>query len=387
MTVPTSAPRVRGLRASSTIQMTERVRRAKAEGRPVIGLSSGDPHLPTHPAVIEAAYQGMRDGKTHYSASNGRVQLRELIARAARDRSGAEYAPDDVLVTPGGKFAFYVAMQALLGDGDEVIVLDPAWVSYLPGIELAGGLPVTVEALESLDPDRLLHALTPRTKAIVVNSPVNPTGRILRRDELQSILNIAAERNLWIVFDEVYSEIVHGPTRYTPFYTLDGAQVRTIVVNSLSKTYGMTGWRLGYLLGPRDVVKAAQKIVQHSIYCVPEFVQVAGETALGLPRSVIDATNATFLRRLKVAAERLDRLPGIECRVPEAAFYLFPHVDGDDRAITERWLELVDVAVLPGSAFGNAGAGHLRMALTCSDAELEEALSRIERLELSDWSR
>jgi len=372
------AERITSLKPSATVEMTERVRAARASGRKIIGLSSGDPNIDTDPRIIAAAERAMHDGDTHYGPAAGMPALREaIVAREAR-LSGAAYDPADIIVTPGGKFALLTALMAVVEPGDEVLVPAPGWVSYGPCVRLCGGTPVLFDMLDRIDSDRLQAAITPRTKAIIINSPVNPTGRVVPEEELRIVAEMAERHNLWIIFDQVYADLLHRGT-FPYLQGIDGLRVRTFVVDSMSKTFGMTGWRLGYLATPPGTAKAVLKLIQHSIYCVPGFVQAAGLAALGLYDEIVPAYRATFQRRLVRAAARLNEIDGIVCEVPPATFYLFPSVDADDSAVARAWLEAIDVAVLPGSSFGEAGAGHLRLSVTCSDADLEEALSRIAR--------
>lgn len=372
------AERITSLKPSATVEMTERVRAARASGRKIIGLSSGDPNIDTDPRIIAAAERAMHDGDTHYGPAAGMPALREaIVAREAR-LSGAAYDPADIIVTPGGKFALLTALMAVVEPGDEVLVPAPGWVSYGPCVRLCGGTPVLFDMLDRIDADRLQAAITPRTKAIIINSPVNPTGRVVPEEELRIVAEMAERHNLWIIFDQVYADLLHRGT-FPYLQGIDGLRARTFVVDSMSKTFGMTGWRLGYLATPPGTAKAVLKLIQHSIYCVPGFVQAAGLAALGLYDEIVPAYRATFQRRLVRAAARLNEIDGIVCEVPPATFYLFPSVDADDSAVARAWLEAIDVAVLPGSSFGEAGAGHLRLSVTCSDADLEEALSRIAR--------
>ncbi|MFI4987098.1 MAG: pyridoxal phosphate-dependent aminotransferase [Alphaproteobacteria bacterium] len=377
--MPSLAPRVLGLEGSSTVESSERIRAALAAGREVLALASGDPNLETHPAIIAAAHEAMLRGATHYGPVAGLPSLREAIRHRLAERSGAVYQAGEILVTPGGKFAVYAAIMAAVGEGDEVVILDPAWVSYGPCVRLAGGVPIAVPALDRIDPDMLAEALTPRTRMIIVNSPVNPTGRVLSRDELAALLALAVRHGLWLLFDQVYAELGFAPGAFAYLQALPGAKERTFVADSLSKTYGMTGWRLGYLAMPEAAVKPVQKIVQHSLYCVPPFLQAGAEAALALPESVIEGYRQRFLGRRDRAVAALNRLPGVACAAPPATFYLFPRIEGDDRKVAAEWFDELAIAVLPGSAFGPSGAGHLRLSLACSDAVLDEALRRLAR--------
>jgi aspartate/methionine/tyrosine aminotransferase len=374
-----TAERFRVMKPSATVENTERIRAARASGRRILGLSSGDPNIVTDPRIVAAAERAMRGDKTHYSAPAGEPGMRAAIVKREVERSGAQYDVADILVTPGGKFALLTALMGIVNPGDEVLVPEPGWVSYGPCVRLCGGVPVAVPMLDRLDPGTIAAAVTPKTRVLILNSPVNPTGRVLSESELIATIAIAQRHDLWIIFDQVYSDLMYSGTFPYP-QALPGGFERTLVVDSLSKSFGMTGWRLGYLALPPGMAKALVKFLQHSIYCVPAFIQAAGEEALSLRNELVPAYREMFRRRLTRAAAALDAVPEIECVMPDATFYLFPKVAGDDTAVAQRWLAEGDVATMPGSAFGPAGKGHLRMSLSCSDEDLDEALVRIARL-------
>jgi aspartate/methionine/tyrosine aminotransferase len=355
------------------------VRAARAAGRPIIGLSSGDPGIDTDPRIIEAATRALRDGDTHYGPSQGAQALRVALAERERLRSGAVYDPGDILIAPGGKFALLTALMGIVQDGDEVLVPEPGWVSYGPCVRMCGGVPVTLPMLDRIDPDMMAAAITPRTVAVILNSPVNPTGRVLPAAELELVLALAERHNLWIVFDQVYSDLLHAGRFRAPQANAAG-QVRTLVVDSMSKTFGMTGWRLGSLAMPAGTARSFQRFMQHSIYCVPGFVQQAGIKALTLFDELVPRYRALFRERQEYAARRLAEVPGIRCSLPDAGFYLFPAVAGDDKVVSAAWLEELGVASMPGSSFGAAGAGHIRLSLTTSQADLRTAMDRIVHL-------
>jgi aspartate/methionine/tyrosine aminotransferase len=373
---PAVSARLASLQPSATVEMTERVRAARAKGRPVIGLSSGDPNIPTDPRIVAAAEQALHAGRTHYSAPAGELTLRDAIAAREKVRGGADFHAEDVLVTPGGKFALLAALMAIVDPGDEVLIPEPGWVSYAPCVRLCGGMPIPFSTMNLIDQESFGRLFGPKTKAMIVNSPVNPTGRIISRDELISIGRISYENAAYIVFDQVYADLTHDTTMVFP----QGGIVdsgRLFIIDSLSKSFGMTGWRLGYMIPPKEFVRPVLKFIQHSIYCVPAFIQLAGVRALELSDEVVPLYRSTFRNRLDRAVHRLSTVPGMSCHVPDAAFYLFPAIDGDDVATARTWLDQWDVAVLPGSAFGQAGKGHLRLSLAASDEEIDEALDRI----------
>ncbi|MGH6790110.1 MAG: pyridoxal phosphate-dependent aminotransferase [Pseudolabrys sp.] len=374
---PKLAERVSTLKPSATVEMTERIRQARAAGRKIIGLSSGDPGIDTDARIVEAAERAIARGETHYSTPAGLPELRQAIAAREAKRSGAQYGAADILVTPGGKFALLTALMGVVEPGNEVIIPQPGWVSYGPCVRLCGGTPVPLPMLDRIDPAAVEAAVTPATRAIILNSPVNPTGRILPQAELAAVLDIVRKRNLWLVFDQVYCDLAYDkPMVFAQ--GLPGGHANTLVVDSLSKTFGMTGWRLGYLAAPPGVSGTLQKFLQHSIYCVPPFIQHAGIAALSLHDELAPRYREMFRARLTRASKRLSKIPGIDCPMSEATFYLFPRIAGDDAAIARRWLDEFDLAVQPGSSFGPAGTGHLRLALSLGDRELDEALGRIE---------
>ena len=370
------AERFRSLKPSPTVEMSERVRGARAAGREIIGMSSGDPNVPTDPRIVAAAENALRNGSTHYSSSSGEPSLRAAIVQRELGRSGVAYGVDDVIVTPGGKFALLAALMGVIGPGDEVLIPQPGWVSYGPCVRLCGGTAVPVAMLDRIDIASLEAATTPATRAVIVNSPVNPTGRVLGADEISDLVELAREHNLWIVFDQVYADMVYDRSMAYP-QTLTSGFERTLVVDSFSKSFGMTGWRLGYLALPPGIAKSAVKFIQHSIYCVPGFIQLAGIEALRLADELLPRYRAVFRKRLETACAAIDSIDGISCAMPDAGFFLFPKVAGDDVAVARRWLDELNIAVMPGSAFGGGGTGHLRISLSCTDDELAVALRRI----------
>lgn len=377
MRSPPVADRWGALRPSPTIEMSERVRVARASGREVISLSSGDPNLPTDPRIVEAAERAMRDGRTHYASPAGEPALREAIARREAERSGAVYDPGDVLVTPGGKFALLTALMGVVNPGDEVLVPDPGWVSFGPCVRLAGGTPVAVR-MNGPGVEALERAITPRTKALIVNSPANPTGQVLEEAEVAQLVDVARRHEAWLIFDQVYADLVYEGAGAFPQVSPGGFE-RTLVVDSLSKSFAMTGWRLGYLAAPPGLTRVLVRFLQHSVYCVPPFVQAAGTRALELSQELLPGYRELFRTRVVRAAASLSTIEGLTCPLPAASFHLFPGVQGNEIRIARRWLDEADVAVLPGSAFGAAGAGHLRLSLTCPEDLLETAFDRIAR--------
>lgn len=378
MAAPVVAGRFQVLKPSATVEMSERVRVARSQGRDIIAMSSGDPNLDTDARIIEAAERALRGGATHYSSSFGEKSLREAIAGRELQRSGVFYDPDDIIVTPGGKFALLSALMGIIEPGDEVLIPQPGWVSYGPCVRLSGGNAVPVQMLDRFDASVFEAAITPSTRAIIVNSPVNPTGRVLRQSEVEQLVDMAELRNLWIIFDQVYTDLIYDSSVTFPQAVPEGYP-RTLVVDSLSKSFGMTGWRLGFLAMPPGIARFVVKFIQHSIYCVPPFIQAAGVRALELGPELLPQYRAMFQARVVKATAALGTMAGVSIDAPDAGFFLFPRVDGDEVAIARRWLDDLGIAVLPGTAFGGAGAGHLRISLSCPEPDLDIALERISR--------
>jgi aspartate/methionine/tyrosine aminotransferase len=376
MTHPALAQRFRTLKPSATVEMSERVREARASGREIIALSSGDPNLPTDPRIIDAAEHALRSGATHYSSSNGEPELRRAIQQRELSRSRARYEAEDIIVTPGGKFAVLAALMGVIEPGDEVVVPQPGWVSYGPCVRLCGGVVVPAQMTSGFDVEAIMNAITSRTRAIIINSPVNPTGEVLTETEIIELVSLAAANDVWIIFDQVYADMCFSGSISFPQSLRDGYS-RTMVVDSLSKSFGMTGWRLGYLALPPGIAKYVVKFIQHSIYCVPAFIQAAGVRALELSSELLPSYRSMFQERVTRGVEALQGVDGLSCAAPEAGFFLFPKVEGDATEIARRWLDVLNIAVLPGTAFGEAGAGHLRLSLSCTDDELDVALERI----------
>jgi len=258
-------------------------------------------------------------------------------------------------------------------------VPEPGWVSYGPCVKLCGAVAVAIPMLDRIEEATLARLVSPRTKAMILNSPVNPTGRVFSSADIARALAFAERHDLWILFDQVYSDLLYSGDFPSP-QRLPGGKARVLIIDSLSKTFGMTGWRLGYLVCPPGLSKTMLKFIQHSIYCVPGFIQVAGVTALSLFEELVPLYREMFRARLETAARRLSSVPGIACAVPPATFYLFPSVARADADVARRWLDEIDVATMPGSSFGGAGAGHVRLSMTCLDRELDEALDRIARV-------
>lgn len=382
------AVRVRDAQSSPTLTVSENVRLLKAEGLDVIDLGGGDPDFITPEHVRQAAIESMNGGNTHYVGGAGTPDFRKAIAAKLQKDNGITVDPNGgVFVTPGGKFALFLAAQAFVEPGVDVMVLEPAWVSYVPIVELAGGRAVPV----GLDPDenftitrRNLEAhLTPATRILLLNSPNNPTGRVLTRDEGDAIAGFAIDHDLMIWSDEMYEKIIYDGADHISVATLPDMADRTLTFNGLSKAYAMTGWRLGYVAGHPAFINEMAKVSSHTVTCATSFAQAGGTAALTGPQDFIGEMVAAWDRRRHLVYTGINRIKGLHTDLVEGAFYAF--VDGreiepDSVVLAERILREANVGVVPGSAFGNAGEGHFRVSFATSDQELTRTIDRLDAL-------
>ena len=376
------------IRQSATVAMADRILALKTSGQAIIGLQVGDPDFATPPAVLDAALKAMQSGLTHYGPSSGYPDLRQAIAAKLLRDEGVAYDPgSEILVTHGGIHAYYTAMQSLLNPGDEVLVPDPSWATHANMVIMLRGKVVRVPApaengfIPSLDAWE--KALTPKSRMIVLNYPSNPTGAYPTRDYLQALQDFAKAHDLWIVSDEVYGSLHYGE-RPTSAAAVEGAKDRTLIVNSLSKTYAMTGWRVGFLAAPAQVIGNALKAGQNSITCVAPFVQKAAAFALSDPfvqQATADMRAAYGRRRAAVLRIAQDMGSAkVLVTPPQGAFYFFLDFRPLKRSsveICERILEEARVGLVPGSAFGEQGEGFVRMTIAASDEDVEAGFRKI----------
>ena len=352
----------------------------------VISLGVGEPDFATPWRVREAAIYSLERGHTHYSSNYGLLSLRQQIAAHLAERYGVAYAPEnEVLVTVGVSEGVDLAMRALLDPGDEVIVVEPAYVSYVPCIVLAGGVPVPVATSEAaafrVRPKDIEAKITPRTKAIVLNYPNNPTGAVMTRDELIAIAAVVRRHNLIVISDEVYDRLVYGGHRHTAFSALPGMRDSTVLLSGFSKNYAMTGWRVGYACAPRQIIESMMKVHQYTIMCAPTPSQVAAAEALSQDKGEVEQMVTEYDQRRRLLVQGLNAA-GLSCFEPQGAFYAFPSVKStgmNSDQFAELLLKEERVAAVPGSAFGASGEGYLRCCYAVSLKELEQALDRIAR--------
>ncbi len=378
---------VQTIPGSITAAMMQKGREMKAAGLDVVNLAGGEPDFDTPRHIQEAAFQAIRSGDTHYPPSFGKPELLEaIVAKHARD-NGLHLSPDQILVTPGAKWAIFVALAVTLNPGDQALILEPAWVSYAPMVRLqrAEPVPVSLPADQGFRvEEELLRAhITPRTKLIMVCTPNNPTGRVLTAAELEAIARVAVEHDLYVISDEIYEHIIYDDHRHISLATLPGMAERTVTVNGLSKAYAMTGWRLGWLAAPPEIARLARRFQTQSVTCAPSFVMTAGVAALNGPQDCVAEMVAAYDARRRFLLQALDEIPGMESSPIEGAFYLFARfteTDKDSLTLSQILLEQALIATTPGIAFGQAGEGHVRFSFAASMADLEKTVERLARI-------
>jgi aspartate aminotransferase len=372
---------------SVVVEMKRKALRLAAAGMRIVDFGAGQPDFAAPEAVTEAAIRALRDGKGRYVDPSGLPSLREAIAVFTLERHGLEVDPEQVVVTPGSFGALSITSRAILEPGTEALLLEPFWGPYASIVRLTGAEPVRVPMRAdasgrfAFDPDRIRAALTPRTRAIVLNSPWNPAGRVLEKEELRAVAEIALSANLWIVSDEIYSEILFDDRAHRSIAGL-GPEVRarTVVINSLSKSFAMTGWRLGWCIAPAPLATVLGRINQYSSRCATSFVQHAGVVALGECAADLERMRRAYQRRRDVLVEGLGRVGGIACSPPEGTFYALASFDpslGDSRALADRLLEEAGVVVTPGASYGNVARHHLRFSFATSVDEIEAGVAQL----------
>ncbi len=388
--------RIGGIAESATLAVDAKAKALKAEGRPVVGFGAGEPDFPTPGYIVEAAVEACRDSANHrYSPAGGLPALKKAIAEKTRRDSGYEVQPAQVLVTNGGKQAVYEAFATLLDPGDEVLLPAPYWTTYPEAIRLAGGVPVEVLADETQDylvsPEQLEAARTDRTKVLLFCSPSNPTGAVYTREQVEAIGRWADEHGLWVVTDEIYEHLTYdGVEAVSLPVAVPSLADRCVVLNGVAKTYAMTGWRVGWLIGPPDVVKAATNLQSHATSNVCNVAQKAALAAVTGDLAAVDEMRAAFDRRRRTMVEMLNDIEGVVCPEPKGAFYVYPSVKGllgrevdgvtprSSAELAELILDKAEVAVVPGEAFGSPG--YLRLSYALGDDDLAEGVGRIQKL-------
>ncbi|EPZ38388.1 MULTISPECIES: pyridoxal phosphate-dependent aminotransferase [Anoxybacillus] len=383
------AKRVAALTPSSTLAITAKAKELKAAGHDVIGLGAGEPDFNTPQHIMEAAVKAMYDGHTKYTPSGGLATLKQEIIKKFQQDQQLDYKPSEIIVCVGAKHALYTLFQVILDEGDEVIIPTPYWVSYPEQVKLAGGVPVYVEGLEQnefkITPEQLKQAITNRTKAVIINSPSNPTGVIYTKEELQALGEVCLAHDILIVSDEIYEKLVYGGHEHVSIAQLSPElKKQTIIINGVSKSHSMTGWRIGYAAGDADIIRAMTDLASHSTSNPTSIAQYAAIAAYSGPQEPVEHMRQAFEQRLNIIYDRLVQIPGFSCVKPQGAFYLFPNakeaatMTGYENvdAFVEALLEEAKVALVPGSGFG--APNNVRLSYATSLDLLHKALDRIE---------
>ena len=393
---PRISKRIGAITESATLAVDAKAKALKAAGRPVIGFGAGEPDFPTPDYIVAAAVKACQDPKWHrYTPAGGLPELKQAIADKTLRDSGYRVDASQVLVTNGGKQALYNAFATIVDAGDEVLLPAPYWTTYPEAIRLAGGVPVEVMTDESTgfrtSVAQLEQSITAKTKVLVFVSPSNPTGAVYSPAEVEAIGQWAVEKGIWVITDEIYEHLVYGDTEFASMPTLvPEIADRCIVANGVAKTYAMTGWRVGWMIGPNDVVKAATNLQSHATSNVANVSQIAALAAVSGNLSAVDEMKIAFDRRRRTITKLLNEIDGIVCPEPEGAFYVYPSVKGvlgrsirgkvptTSAELAALILDEVEVAVVPGEAFGTQG--YIRLSYALGDDDLAEGIGRIQDL-------
>lgn len=390
--------RVKTLAPSSTIAISTKAAELKQQGFDVIGLGVGEPDFNTPDYILDAASKAMYEGKTKYTPSSGLKELKAVITEKLKKDNQLQYDVDQIVVTTGAKHALFALFQAVLNENDEVIIPAPYWVSYTEQVKLAGGQPVIVNAVEENDfkltPEQVEQAITDKTKALIINSPSNPTGMMYNEEELKAIGDICVKHDILIVSDEIYEKLIYTDEKHISIAQLsDAIKEQTVVINGVSKSHAMTGWRIGYAAGPQYIIKAMTNYISHETSNPTTIAQHAALAAYKEESGEIEAMRKIFADRLEAVYNLIVDIPGITCRKPKGAFYLFPNVTeavkaGGFNSADEWTAALLDeekVALVPGSAFG--APENVRLSYATSMDILEEAAKRMKRFVLNHQSK
>jgi aspartate aminotransferase len=384
----------RQLKPSETLAISTKAKALRAQGRNIIDFGLGEPDFVTPSNIIRAAEHAMAEGFTKYTPPAGLPALRQALADKLKRENDLDYAPEEIIVSCGAKQALYNVAMVLLDAGDEVLIPGPYWVTYPTQVLLAGGTPVIIPTTVANDfkitGDMLRRYLTPKTKGIILNSPCNPTGAVYTPAELEELARVLLDTDLFIITDEIYEHIIYDGLKQISIATLDPAlKARSIVVNGFSKSYAMTGWRLGYCAGPREVIEMCDRLQSQTTSNATAFVQVAGIEALTGPQESVGTMAQAFEQRRNFVVQRLNAIPGITSNTPRGAFYIFPNIADlfgrraqgrpltTAAAVADYLLDAAGVAVVPGDAFGDDH--YMRISYASSMAELEDGLERIDK--------
>jgi aspartate aminotransferase len=388
MTTLRFAERMSRLGTESAFEVLARARRLEAEGRDMIHLEIGEPDLATPGNITEAAVRAMRGGATHYTPASGIWEVREATARYVTRQTGVPTGPERIVLVPGSKNLLHFALLALIEPGDEVLLPDPGYPIYSSLVNFVGATPVSVPIREQndfrLDVQELRSLVTPRTRALIVNSPANPTGGVLTREDCEAIAAVAIEHDLFVVSDEIYSRLIYEG-RHVSLYSIEGMAERCVLMDGLSKAWAMCGWRLGFGAMPVQLAERMDTLMINTSSCAAAFTQWAAVEAFegAASDAAVSAMMAEFTERRDVVVDGLNAIPGVRCHKPAGAFYVFPNIEGtgwDERALQQALLNEAGVALLAGTAFGRHGRGYLRLSYANSVTNLEKGIERIGNL-------
>ncbi len=378
------ASRTKHLKPEGAYQVLARAQALEASGRKIIHLEIGQPDFETFANIRLSGIRAIAEGQTRYTPPIGMKSLRDVIAEDAGRRRGLDIHPDQVVVSPGAKPNLYFPAMAVIEPGDEVIYPNPGFPTYDAMIRVAGGVPIPVPLLEqngfSFDLDAFHRLINERTRLIILNSPSNPTGGVIPLSDLEDIAETAQRYDCWVMSDEIYARILYDNSTVPSITTLPGMMDRTIIVDGFSKTYAMTGWRLGYGIMPKELANIVQLLLTHSVGCTAHFVQYAGIEALTGPQEEAYAVVREYQKRRDVIVASLNSLPGVSCQCPQGAFYVFPNFKSYGKTsaeIADLILDKAGVAVLPGSSFGEYGEGYLRLSYANSIENIQKAIQQI----------
>jgi len=378
------AQRVGHLREEGAYVVLSKAQQLERQGRSIIHLEIGQPDFETFPNVAAAGIAAIEDGKTRYTLPAGLLELRQTVAEYVAGSRSIAVEPEEVIIAPGSKPLLFFPTLALGEPGDEILYPDPGFPTYEAMIRVAGGKPVPVPLCEekgfSLDVQAARELVSDRTRLIILNSPGNPTGGVMPVSDLERIAALATKHDCFILSDEIYSRLIYDGLTFTSIASLDGMKSRTILVDGFSKTYAMTGWRLGYGVMPKQLAGRVSLLLTHSVGCTASFTQYAGIEAMTGPQEQVERVRQEYQRRRDVIVAGLQEIPGISCQTPGGAFYAFPNVTALGKPVDELADYLLDeagVAVLPGTAFGSLGEGYLRISYANSLANIEQGLEQI----------
>ena len=381
------ASRQANLGTETAFETLAKAKELERQGKSIIHLEIGEPDFDTPVHIRDAAKQALDDGFTHYGASAGQLELREAIAKHQTERQGYEVSPGSVIVTPGGKPVMFFTIMALIEEGDEVIYPNPGFPIYESMIRYMGGTPVPMQLNEetgyNADVENLRSLITPATKLLIVNSPNNPCGSVIPEADLEKIAEMAVENDLTVMADEIYKDMYYGDEEHVSITKFPGMRERTVILDGFSKSYAMTGWRLGYGIFPEFLVEPVTRLMTNSVSCTSVFSQMAAIAALEGPQDSVVEMMKEFTVRRDLIVEGLNSLPGVTCVTPKGAFYAFPNIRGtglSSKDFAEKAMYEAGVALLAGTAFGEFGDGYIRVSFANSRENLAEAIERLRKM-------